>query len=110
MVLGGHKAGGKGCIELYKSDDLEHWKFLGVPIEGKEANWECPNLFELNGKWVLIYSPHGPVKYMIGELDLDGCKFTPTREGTLDYGNYYAAQWARGSQRRQDPLGMGEWL
>ncbi len=90
MVVGGHRAGAKGGITLYASDDQINWKFLGIPFVGKEGNWECPNLFKLDGKWVLIYSPHGPVRYYTGTLDLEGCKFKPEHEGTLDPGQYYA--------------------
>src|SRR5262249_49697197 len=57
MVTGGHRAGGKGAIFLYSSEDLLTWQYLGIPFEGKEGNWECPNLFRLGDRWVLIYSP-----------------------------------------------------
>ncbi|WP_422928178.1 glycoside hydrolase family 32 protein [Singulisphaera sp. PoT] len=90
MVVGGHQAGAKGGITLYTSDDQLSWKYVGIPFVGKEGNWECPNLFKLDGKWVLIYSPHGPVKYYTGALDLKSAKFTPEHEGTLDPGQYYA--------------------
>ena len=91
MVLGGHREGGKGCIALYSSDDLAKWKFLGIPFEGEEGNWECPNLFRLGDRWVLVYSPHSLVRYYVGRLDLEACKFTPERHGVLDYGDHYYA-------------------
>jgi beta-fructofuranosidase len=91
MVCGGHRAGGKGCVFLYRSDDLVKWEYVGVPFEGTEDNWECPNFFKLGGKWVLIYSPHGIVKYYTGTFDLSTHKFTPEYHGTLDHGeNFYA--------------------
>jgi len=90
MVVGGHRAGAKGGITLYTSDDMVRWRFLGIPVEGKEANWECPNLFKLDGKWVLIYSPHGPARYNTGTLDLNQGKFVVEHEGTLDPGQFYA--------------------
>jgi sucrose-6-phosphate hydrolase SacC (GH32 family) len=91
LVCGGHRDGGKGCIFLYRSDDLLKWEFLGIPFEGTEDNWECPNFFKLGEKWVLIYSPHGIVKYYTGRFDLTTHKFTPEHHGTLDYGdNFYA--------------------
>src|SRR5205823_11832353 len=91
MVVGGHRVGGKGCVFLYTSDDLERWRYLGVPFEGKEDNWECPNLFKLGGKWVLIYSPHGPVRYYTGTFDPKACRFTPGHHGTLDHGSAFYA-------------------
>jgi beta-fructofuranosidase len=82
-VLGGHRVGGHGCALIYKSPDLVHWQFLNVLMEGEEKNWECPNCFKLGDKWVLIYSPHGPVRYYTGTLTKD-YKFVPEYHGTLD--------------------------
>jgi sucrose-6-phosphate hydrolase SacC (GH32 family) len=90
MVTGGHRAGGKGGIFLYGSDDLSRWKFRGIPFEGLEANWECPNFFKLGEKWVLIYSPHGPVRYYTGDFDLKTYKFRPGFHGRMDGDNFYA--------------------
>jgi sucrose-6-phosphate hydrolase SacC (GH32 family) len=90
MVTGGHRAGGKGCIFLYSSDDLARWKYLGVPFAGKEDNWECPNFFRLGDRWVLIYSPHGPVRYYTGDFDAKAPKFTPGYHGRMDGDNFYA--------------------
>jgi beta-fructofuranosidase len=102
MVLGGHRAQGSGCICLYESPDLLDWRFLGIPIEGTEPNWECPSLFRLRDKWILIYSPHGPVRYYTGQLDLTRCRFTPDFHGTLDHSEqFYAAT---------HPVGLGAGL
>lgn len=91
VVLGGHREGGKGCISLYSSDDLVKWKFLGIPFEGEEGNWECPNLFRLGDRWVLVYSPHSLVRYYVGKLDVAACKFTPEQHGVLDHSDHYYA-------------------
>ncbi len=91
LVTGGHRAGGKGCILLYTSDDLVKWQFLGVPFEGEEANWECPNFFKLGDKWVLIYSPHGLVRYYTGTFDVEARRFKPEHHGTLDHGSAFYA-------------------
>jgi beta-fructofuranosidase len=90
VVLGGHRDGGKGCALLYRSPDLLRWQFLSTLAEGKEGNWECPNFFKLGDKWVLVYSPHGIVRYQVGTLDGDN-HFKPETEGVLDLsGTYYA--------------------
>jgi beta-fructofuranosidase len=89
-VLGGHRDGGKGGAFLYHSKDLLKWEFVNTILEGEEPNWECPNLFRLGEKWVLIYSPHGPVRYYTGTLDA-GHKFNPEFHGTIDHSpTYYA--------------------
>jgi sucrose-6-phosphate hydrolase SacC (GH32 family) len=86
MVVGGRPRGGPGSIFLYKSADLVNWKFLGVPISGTETNWECPLLFRLDGRWVLIYSPYERVRYITGDLDLAAVKFTAHNQGFVDLG------------------------
>jgi beta-fructofuranosidase len=102
MVCGGHREGGRGRILLYKSDDLVKWRFVGVPVEGVEGNWECPNLFRLGDKWVLIYSPHGLVRYYTGTLDITACKFKPEYHGTLDYSdNFYAPNGLEDGDKRR---------
>ena len=93
MVVGGHPQSGKGSIMLYKSmnNKLTKWDYLGVPFSGKEENWECPNFFKIGDKYVLIYSPHGRVKYYTGHMDFKNIKFTPDYHGDVDDGqNYYA--------------------
>jgi beta-fructofuranosidase len=97
MVLGGNlnKAkGGEAIVALYKARDasLEKWEYLGVLFkhpDPKVANIECPNFFELDGKWVLIVSPHRRVEYFVGSFD--GRKFTSETQGLMDHSdNYYA--------------------
>jgi beta-fructofuranosidase len=90
MVLGGHRDGGHGCVAIYRSTNLIDWKFLNILYEGKDKNWECPNFFKLGDRWVLIYSPHGPVKYATGTLTKD-YRFQPSVHGTIDQSaTYYA--------------------
>jgi beta-fructofuranosidase len=90
LVLGGHREGGKGCVGLYQSQDLKTWTFLNILYEGTDANWECPNFFQLGDKWVLVVSPHAAVKYFIGSLGADH-RFRPESSGLLDLSpSYYA--------------------
>lgn len=93
-----------GAVLLYRSKDLKHWEYLH-PVasgagEGKGgANpvdtgdmWECPELFPLGGKHVLIYSARGHVHWQSGVLDERTMLFHAERYGELDYGTYYAAK------------------
>ena len=106
-VLGGHRAGGNGCALIYKSKDLVHWQFLNVLMEGAEKNWECPNFFKLGDKWVLIYSPHGPVRYYTGTLTKD-YKFVPEYHGTLDEStDFLRPDIGARPGRPAHPLGLG---
>ncbi|NLH15571.1 MAG: glycoside hydrolase family 32 protein [Phycisphaerae bacterium] len=103
MVVGGHPKGGKGAIFVYeaRNAELTQWTYRGIGFEGTEGNWECPNLFPLQGKWVLVYSPHGTVRYYVGQFDAKTCKFTPQSQGTMDYGDYYAPNCLEDPQGRR---------
>lgn len=108
MVCGGNATtgrGGAGQVQLYRAlkDDLSEWKFLGAVFQALERetyNIECPNLFKLDGKWVLIISPHRPCEYFIGSLDLQRVKFTPETHDILDAGAAYASNISHDDQGR----------
>jgi beta-fructofuranosidase len=108
MVCGGNAnrgRGGAGQVQLYRAvkADLSEWKHLGVVFQALERetyNIECPNLFQLDGKWVLIVSPHRPCEYFVGSLDIDRVKFTPETHGILDAGPAYASNISHDDQGR----------
>jgi beta-fructofuranosidase len=99
MVCGGNLnngRGGGGSVQLYRatSGDLTKWKFLGVIFQYRDLriyNVECPNLFRLGDKWVLLMSPQQPCEYFIGQLDLGRLRFVPDVHGILDPGSAYAS-------------------
>lgn len=99
MVCGGNindGRGGGGAVFLYKAAtaDLTEWRFVGVVYQQRDkqySNIECPNLFPLGGKWVMLLSPHRPVQYMVGTLDLVTPAFVPETQGVLDPGDAYAS-------------------
>jgi beta-fructofuranosidase len=99
MVCGGStrsRQGGRGQVQLYRAtkNDLSEWKHLGVVFQALERetfNIECPNLFKLDGKWILLTSPHRPCEYYVGALDLEACSFVPDTHGILDPGDAYAS-------------------
>lgn len=91
-----------GCVLLYRSQDLRHWEYLHKLAEGKPngkvaANpcdsgemWECPDFFELDGQYCLLYSTEGKVIWTTGEYDKSAHRYTAKREGIVDHGSYYA--------------------
>jgi beta-fructofuranosidase len=112
-VQGGGRAGGTPRILLYACDDLHDWTFLGdlltpddpvAAAYGAVDVWECPNLFELDGSWVLLASPltlggDGPVMgevfALVGGLEPegDGLRFRPETASRVDSGaSFYAPQ------------------
>ncbi|TVT27724.1 sucrose-6-phosphate hydrolase [Salinicoccus cyprini] len=66
MILGAQNMHGKGEAVLASSNDLTDWEFIG-PIAGSGMNglpdfgymWECPDLFTLDSKDILIVCPQG---------------------------------------------------
>jgi beta-fructofuranosidase len=91
-----------GAILLYNSSDLRHWTYLHPLLEGSSANamsvnpvdsgemWECPDFFPLGGKHVLLISTMGKVRWKVGAYV--NRRFTPEKEGVVDWGAYYAAK------------------
>lgn len=79
MVVGA-ELDGKGRILLFASDDLFGWDFVNIIYETAEFGGvlECPDLFELDGKWVLMFSAVKPTVastvFVIGEFDGENFK------------------------------------
>jgi len=97
-VLGAGLVGMGGCAIQYSSSDLENWTLDGILAarSGAERDpewtgmvWECPQLFELDGTWVLLVSVWENdklyhVAYALG--DYDGHQFQPRKWGRFSYG------------------------
>lgn len=89
---------------LYRSDDLTHWTYRGVFLEGIGQMPECPDLFTLGGRDVMITSVMGlpkdglrfqshvsDVVYLIGRIE--GERFVPACMEAVDLGpDFYAPQ------------------
>lgn len=64
---------------------------------------ECPDLFPLGDRWVLLASLYKTNQWWVGSLTGDPPRFTPEQVGVLDYGNGYAAKtgsaWCRVAPR-----------
>lgn len=105
-------------IAFYESDDLINWNYLSDFHSPQIGDiYECPDLFELDGKWVLFIStnPGGPcggsgMHYLIGNFD--GKTFTPESNAkNLDFGpDYYAAVTFNNASERISIGWMNNWL
>lgn len=59
-VIGGQDQEKDGQILLYSSKDLKQWKYEGILYKNHGEcgeMWECPDFFQLDGKYVLLSSP-----------------------------------------------------
>ena len=107
-AVGNRPADGSGAILLYESGDCVHWKYDGVLAACHNQYglmWECPDLFPLDGKYVLLTSPqemtavglefhagNGTV-CLIGEYDRKNYHLVRENVQAIDYGtDFYAPQ------------------
>lgn len=112
MVIGAQNSKEQGEAVLAKSSNLEDWKFAG-PIAGSHMNglgdfgymWECPDLFHLDGKDILIVCPQGlgaegdryknlyQAGYFVGTFDGEAIRYDHGSFSELDRGfDFYAPQ------------------
>lgn len=110
-----------GQVLMYKSSDLTNWEFVNVIAKGNRKlgeNWECPDLFSVKNKDVLIVSPQYLKEkdddftniyscvYMIGSIDYNVGKFEFDDFCPVDYGfNFYAPQTTVDSKGRRIVIG-----
>lgn len=118
MAAAVKKENGGGALVLFCSQDLRAWKFVSTADEstaGMSGMWECPDIFHLDGKDIIIISPQEMKEnkklgfhcgnncvYMTGTLDRASFRFQrdiqPENGFTaaqIDGGiDFYAAQTA----------------
>ncbi|MFQ1789155.1 glycoside hydrolase family 32 protein [Aeromonas veronii] len=119
MVLGARTLDDKGEVLLYRGETLQSWQRVG-PIAGSGRGglgefgymWECPDLFPLADRHVLISCPQGIAPagedyrnlYQCGWLagNFDGERFEHGAFHELDRGfEFYAPQTTLDSQGRR---------
>ncbi len=120
-VAANRAADGSGQVLLFSSRDALHWQFKSVLLKNENRfgeMWECPDLFELDGKWVLLLSamdmfPQG-MKYtcgnealcLMGALDGEHGTFTVEMDQPIDGGiDFYAPQTMRMPDGRRVMIG-----
>ena len=127
MLLSGRVLGGapgrRGVIVLCTSPDLDAWTVHPEPFYAPGNTWcmECPEMFELGGKWRLIYSrfseqaatiyreadgPDGPWRTPAYPA-LDGARWYAAKSLTDDKGRRIAFGWVHDRRGFAD---AGEWL
>ena len=102
LILGSGTLARGGAVLLYSSPNLRHWTYLHPLVEGSPSGrnaanpvdagdmWECPDFFPLGNKHVLLISTMGKVRWKVGTYADQ--RFTPEKEGVVDWGSYYAAK------------------
>lgn len=106
MIVGSGVIGQYGCVLLYRASVpaglRADWQFLHplltAPGDGGNTSdtvgagtmWECPDLFQLDGHHVLLYSTMGKVFWTTGQLNRSTLLFEPRKRGVIDSGAFYA--------------------
>lgn len=113
MVVSGRHQDGAAALISYRSDDLETWSYRGVALRpstdagdalSRNTLWECPQLFEIDGRHVLVLSVEDEgepryVGYAVGQW-ADG-RFDATAWGRLSFSRSpYAPTFFRDSAGR----------
>lgn len=117
---------GLGRVLLYQSSDGFSWYFRKefCRNDGRFGTmWECPDFFEMDGKWFLLVNPmemrrrgfeygNGHESLILaGSFDEDALDFTPDYDQCVDYGiDFYAAQTMLAPDGRRIMIGwMQNW-
>lgn len=114
MIQGARTQEDTGAALIFQSEDRLRWTHINTLRAERPFGymWECPDLFEIDGQWVLLVSPQGVDRqgpgfenqYACGYFPLTGDfrgvyqlgKFVP-----LDYGfDFYAPQTFTDGKRR----------
>ena len=100
MVLGARTVDDKGCVLLYEGKDIDSFEYKGcLTAPDMGYMWECPDLFELEGRKFLAFCPQGIPQgefrfqniFQSGYYTFNGDALDGFEE--LDYGfDFYAPQ------------------
>lgn len=119
MVLGARTKENQGVVLLFESEDRKNWNYVRR-FQSEEPfgyMWECPDLYEIDGKTILSVSPQGVAqegfrymnKYQSGTFPIDGDFRTDGTPGTfreLDGGfDFYAPQTFLADDGRRIQIG-----
>ena len=100
MVLGARTVDDKGCVLLYEGKDIDSFEYKGcLTAPDMGYMWECPDMFELEGRKFLAFCPQGIPQgefrfqniFQSGYYTFNGDALDGFEE--LDYGfDFYAPQ------------------
>lgn len=102
QVIGAGIRGRGGTALLYSSPDLQSWEYLGPICVGVPADgdmWECPDLFGIDQKHVLVVSPIPLRKAIYYTGTFNGRQFAPEQQGEVDPGGYLYAPLSFADER-----------
>lgn len=107
------KKNNEACLGIFVSSDLEQWEYKGIFLAGNGLlgeMWECPDFFEMNGKYILQICPINMGKEksvcLIGDFDYNSLKFRYERLVESDAGfDFYAPETTLGPDGKRYMIG-----
>ncbi|HAE45642.1 MAG TPA: sucrose-6-phosphate hydrolase [Lachnospiraceae bacterium] len=126
MIIANNHPGHGGQMLLFRSDDGFRWSFSSILAKNENRiglMWECPDFFELDGRYVLIGSAQDMLPksleyhngngtfYLAGDFDSHSEIFCPQADHAVDYGiDFYAPQTVLAPDGRRIMIGwMQNW-
>ena len=119
MVLGATEQTTPVVVMYRSRDGGDRWTYCGVIYRPQQPcrTVECPDLFPLDGRWVLVVAllgsedDHGRKNLSVAVVgDLNGDVFISVSERQLDFGSdFYAFQTYQAGQRRLGMAWLGNW-
>lgn len=79
MALGARTRNDVGELLIFESEDKYHWKHINV-IKTQEPfgyMWECPDIFCVDGQWIVMTSPQGMKPYDHVGQNVYSCGYFP---------------------------------
>lgn len=97
MVVGGMQER-HGVMYYYQSKDLFHWNYVGLYHYPEISSaLECPDLFELDGRYVVLASQADNVRYYVYDrLPIEGG--IELYQDKLDFGDFFYAPQSFGAE------------
>ena len=112
QAIGSGIRGVGGAVLVYRSPDLRSWDYVGPLCIGDPKHtgdmWECPDLFQLGERHVLMVSPIPLARTIYFTGEYRDQRFTPLYQDVVDDGGcFYAPQSFTDAHGRRIMLG---WL
>lgn len=96
MVLGARTRQDEGKLLIFESDDRLHWWFVN-DIRTEQSMgymWECPDIFCVDGQWIVMTSPQGMKPHEDIGQNVYSCGYFPLYgdfRGDYELGAYHEA-------------------
>lgn len=98
MVLGARTRQDKGELLIFESTDKYNWKHINVIKTENDMGymWECPDIFCVDGQWIVMTSPQGMQPHDDIGQNVYSCGYFPLKgilEENMNWENIMKRIW-----------------